>query len=210
MNLLNFKKKIRIQLNRIGLKNKSFTIISNNCWGGFIYQRFGLKYNTPFIGLYMFAPDYIKMLEDFEKIINNPLIFIEHKDSRYKTQLKEKNLFDTYPIGILGENIEIHFLHYSSKTEALEKWNKRVKRINFENMLIKFSDRDLCTEELIQRFDKLNFSNKICFCSREYKDLPSVVYIKEFKDKIEVEEEWRFDKRYIDIKHKINKMYSKN
>ena len=31
-------KKIIGNVNRIGLKNRDFTIISNNCWGGFVYQ----------------------------------------------------------------------------------------------------------------------------------------------------------------------------
>lgn len=49
-------KRILGNINKIGLKNKCFTIISNNCWGGFVYQKFNLQYRTPFVGLFIFAP----------------------------------------------------------------------------------------------------------------------------------------------------------
>ena len=48
-NILRWYRKARI-------KNKEITIISNNCWGGFMYQSCGLQYNTPLIGLYFYAP----------------------------------------------------------------------------------------------------------------------------------------------------------
>jgi uncharacterized protein (DUF1919 family) len=49
-------KPIRRQL----LNDHSFSIISNNCWGGFVYQYFGLKYSSPFAGLFLFSKDYLK------------------------------------------------------------------------------------------------------------------------------------------------------
>lgn len=39
-------KKIEAKSNRRKLNNHKFTIISNNCWGGFIYQKYGLKYHS--------------------------------------------------------------------------------------------------------------------------------------------------------------------
>ena len=51
------KRKIRkffSPIKRIGLKNKSFSIISNNCWGGIVYDIFGLQYRSPTIGCYFF------------------------------------------------------------------------------------------------------------------------------------------------------------
>lgn len=59
-NILRWYRKARI-------KNKEITIISNNCWGGFMYQSCGLQYNTPLIGLYFYAPEYIKLLKDLKK-----------------------------------------------------------------------------------------------------------------------------------------------
>ena len=36
------------------LKNKDFTIISNNCWGGMIYEVYGLQKTSPLYIPYYF------------------------------------------------------------------------------------------------------------------------------------------------------------
>ena len=187
------------------LTNRNFTIVSNNCWGGFVYKTFNLEYNSPFIGLFLFAPDYINLLKNFKNIINNELIFINPEESRYKDKLIEYGTFETYPIGKLDDGVEIHFLHYTSKKEAKEKWNKRVQRIDMNNLLVKFSDRDLCSEELIYEFNKLKFKNKLCFTAKEYKNSNTIV-LKEFKGKECVENEWNYYKKYIDIVNIINSL----
>ncbi|WP_250575514.1 DUF1919 domain-containing protein [Streptococcus macedonicus] len=65
------------------LKNKNFTIICDNCWAGKVYQELGLPYQTPFVGMFVFSPDYIKMLKNLKYYLsgNIPLIFI--KESKY-------------------------------------------------------------------------------------------------------------------------------
>lgn len=45
------------------LKNKSFTLISNNCNGCFILHDLGVKFNTPTVNLYFGMEDFIKFLE---------------------------------------------------------------------------------------------------------------------------------------------------
>ena len=52
------------------LNNTDFSIISNNCWGGSVYRRYGLQYKSPTIGLYFFAEEYIKFLMNLEISIN--------------------------------------------------------------------------------------------------------------------------------------------
>ena len=187
------------------LNNKDFTIISNNCWGGFVYKKFNLKYNTPFIGLFLFAPDYINLLKDFKNIIYNELVFINAEESRYKDTLLERGKFNKYPIGKLDDKVEIHFLHYDSQEDAKNKWTSRVKRINMNNLLIKFCDRDLCSEELILEFEKLEFKNKLCFAAKEYKNT-SVITFKEFYGKEYVADEWEYYERYINITHIFNSL----
>lgn len=205
----NIKKKIKKvigNINRIGLKNRDFTIISNNCWGGFVYQKFNLKYNTPFIGLFIFAPDYIELLENFEVLINKELYFIEAEESKYKEELIKNNTFNKYPIAKLGENVEIHFLHYHSKEEANDKWKERCLRINKDNLLVKFSDKDKCYDDLIIRFDRLKFKNKICFSAKEFKSCNSVITIREFYGDDFVRDEWKYYNRYINIKELLNSL----
>ena len=40
------------------LQNTNFSIISNNCWGGYVYQEQNLPYQSPFVGLFLYAKDY--------------------------------------------------------------------------------------------------------------------------------------------------------
>lgn len=170
------------------LKNKSFSIISDNCWGGFIYQYFNIPYKSPFVGLFIFSPDYIKMLKNLEYYLNSDLVFIEPNETRYKKELIAHGTYETYPIAILGDNVEIHFLHYKSNEEAYEKWSKRVKRLDRKNLIIKFCDRDLCTDELVDEFDKLDFENKVMLSSKDYKIDSNLKLKNETGD--EVKNEW--------------------
>lgn len=143
--------------------NRKFSIISNNCWGGLVYQYFGLPYTSPTIGLFFMDDDYIKFLECLDYYIEQPLKFISIEKSRYKRKLQsESTMKVNYPIALL-DDIEVHFLHYKSEKEAKEKWNKRVKRLNRDRLLIKMSQRFLDSQEILDRFESLPFKNKICF-----------------------------------------------
>ena len=76
--------------------------------------------------------------------MNQELKFIDISKSKYIRDVKSrKDRRDDDPVGIL-EDIELHFLHYNSEIEAKNKWNRRKKRINYSNILFKFSDNDLC------------------------------------------------------------------
>ena len=158
--------------------NKDFTIISNNCWAGFIYQSYKIKYNTPTIGLFFMAEDYILFLKDIKRWLRTPIIFIEPQSSKYKDHFKEWKKFGEYPIGkFVDSDIEIHFLHYKSDLEAIEAWNRRVDRINWNRILYKFNDQNLCDYRHIEKFSKLPYKNKVCFTAKKY-DLPNITYIK--------------------------------
>jgi len=146
------------------IKNRNFSIISNNCWAGRAYQYLDMPYLSPTAGLYFFAPDYIKFVSDLKRYLNTPLRFINPEESKYYEEIKKRNQTDK-PIGIL-DDVEIVFLHYKTKEEAEEKWNRRKERVNFDNIIIKFSRMDLCTEKEIAEFDSLPFKNKFVLNNR--------------------------------------------
>jgi uncharacterized protein (DUF1919 family) len=109
--LRNIEKKIKGKFSRLRLKQTDFTIISNNCWGTFIYKKFDLPYQSPFVNLLIFAEDYIRMLENFSPTLFNGIYFIPHKESKHIIELTERKYLGLeYPIGVIGEGIEIHFL----------------------------------------------------------------------------------------------------
>lgn len=174
-------------IRRKGLVNENFSIISDNCWGGFVYQYFGMPYLSPFIGLFVFSSEYVRMLQSLEDYMREELRFIVHRDSKFAGELVKNGTLGKYPIGILGD-VELHFLHYDSEDEAYQKWRRRVSRINYENLLVKMCDRDLCTESLINDFCSLNYKNKVCITSQVY-DHPECLKLKN-EEGYYVENEW--------------------
>jgi uncharacterized protein (DUF1919 family) len=149
------------------LKRTDFSIISNNCWGGFVYQYYGLPYRTPFIGLFLFPSDYLKLLQNLRHYLDQDLVFIGPDQTRYRDDLIKWNRLGAYPIGRL-DDIEIHFQHFTSDREAREKWTRRLSRLNAENLIVKFCDRDGCTRADIALFDALPYERKICMTAKAY------------------------------------------
>ena len=159
------------------LQKRDFTVVSNNCWGSHIYQRLGVEYQTPFIGLFFEAQSYLKLLSKFRWAIHQEIEFIGESRFPYIEKYR-RDIGVNYPIGLIDNEIEIQFLHYSSPQEALGKWQRRVQRISEDddNLFIKFDDRDECTPEQIQQFDGLPFKNKVCFVSKPYSSLDSTIF----------------------------------
>jgi uncharacterized protein (DUF1919 family) len=85
----------------------------------------------------------------------------------------------TYPIGLLGGEIEIHFMHYKTEEEAREKWNKRVKRVPEADseLFFKFDDRDGCKREHLEAFHQLPFSNKLSFTSKPHLEFDNNIHV---------------------------------
>jgi len=140
------------------LNKHDLVLISNNCWGSELYYALRREYNTPFVGLFLFAECYIDLLENFEGMIYSELEF--SATSRYFSSAP------SYPIGMLGGRIEIHFLHYPSEREAFDKWNRRIARLKMAMdsnvpVFVKFCDRDGCTINHLARFHATQYQNKI-------------------------------------------------
>ena len=186
------------------IKNKNVTIISNNCWGGFMYQSCKLEYQSPFVGLFILARCYIELLERFDEVINRPLIFKRTVDSKYKKFLKGNWIIGMFE----GTDIEIVFMHYHSESEIRLKWNRRLKRIDRNNMLVKLSDTDegLFNEEILKRFEALPFKHKVCFTCKPYPQSKSVIYLPEFKNQGRVLYEWAYSNRHYKFVKEVNKL----
>ena len=154
-----YKIRQRYVLKRV--KSRDFTIISNNCWAGSVYRYFHMPYLSPTVGLYFFAEDYLKFVSDLHYYLEKRLHFIPAKESQYAEVLAKRNHLHV-PVARLGD-IEVIFLHYRTEDEAREKWERRVQRMNWDNIFIKFSRMNLCTDEHIQAFSELPFQNKFVF-----------------------------------------------
>jgi uncharacterized protein (DUF1919 family) len=102
----------------------------------------------------------------------------------FSNRSKYDSLVYAYPVGKI-DDIELHFVHYNSVAEAREKWEKRLKRVNFDNIFVIGSDRGYCTPDIIARFLHLPFKNKLFFSSRK-SNSKEVVYFKEYANDEEV------------------------
>ena len=109
---------------------------------------------------------------------------------------------DNIPIGLL-DDVEIMFLHYSTPEEAREKWDRRVRRINWDHLIIKFSQQNLATIDHLRAVDRLPYKNKIVFTTGDY-GLSSQVIYKESLGLPEVFDEVTHFKSYLDLPALIN------
>jgi uncharacterized protein (DUF1919 family) len=197
------KNKIFARYYRSKLRNKDFSIICNNCVAGLIYQKFGLPYLTPTVGLFFYSEDYIKFLENFEYYVLKSLKFTtvsKHPESNVLLNKKH------YPIGLLDDEIEVHFMHYKTPEEALEKWNRRKMRIDLTNLFFIYSDRDNFREEFLKTYEKLPFKHKIFLSSKPREQKDFVVFVKDYEKETQVGESEHNCKylKYIDIVKWLN------
>lgn len=153
----------------VRLNERKISIISNHCWGGFTYHYLCMRFNSPFVNMFMGDEDYLKLLENFHYYIS---LEVEYVGEEYETNLKRK-----YPIGKLGD-ICLHFNHYISFEEVLQKWEERKKKMNMDNLFIHMSTE---SREYAERFDLLSYKNKIVFVPRSF-GLESEINLEYFDD----------------------------
>ncbi len=168
---MNFIKRVEWYLYKkikfLRLKNHNPTIISSNCNGEFIYYDMKMKFLSPTINLSFEMNEYIKFLQNLKWYLDQEIV--EINDERF-----------SFPTGMLGD-IEIRFNHYKTFEEAVNKWNERKKRINWDNLFIMGIDGDGCTYESIRAFDALPYKNKVIFTHIPYPEFKSAFYIKGFE-----------------------------
>ncbi len=170
------KDKIKKYFLRKKLNSTDFTIISNNCWGSFTYQKYGIKYLSPTVGLFILGCDFVKLCANYEEYFNQKLQFIDWEQSSYYNQIKNDK---PYPVARLGD-IEIYFMHYHSEQEAADKWYRRVKRINKNHLIFKLSQRECCSKQDIEKFISLPLQHKVCFAYDEVEGAVNVPELKGF------------------------------
>ena len=158
------------------LQNKDFVVVSNNCFGGQAYQWLKLPYNTPFIGLFVHGPCYLKLLQDFDFYLKQDLCFV--------TKSEYKDAVQAYPIALLHD-IELHFLHYKTQQEVIDKWYRRLERLkeqtNYDNFFFQISDQDLVDQNIIEAFHKLDFKNKLSFAAFDIEGLNNKQHVNVYK-----------------------------
>lgn len=136
------------------IRNKDFTLITNNCIGGVIYHNLGMKFLSPTINLSIRGEDYLAFVKNLKEYTSCPLIEVTEYNSNY-------------PVGKLiptNHNLNpiiVYFQHYKTFSEAKEKWNIRCKRMNFNNIYFIWEFYDnLYNIDLIKQFSRLGNNYK--------------------------------------------------
>lgn len=176
----------RNKYERSKLKNKDFTIFSQNCIGGIMYHDLGQQFLSPTVNMLFTPSDFLKFVKDPQKYLNAKLYFETPATS--------------HPHGIL-EDIKINFVHYKTNEEAFEKWEQRKQRINWDNIFVICCDENLTYDE-IKDFDNLPYKNKILFLSKNMPEIKCGIYAKCFKDKT--------DARLLNFANPLGKRYYQN
>ncbi|MCD9546750.1 DUF1919 domain-containing protein [Photobacterium carnosum] len=136
----------------------NLSIISSNCLAGCIYSDLGKEFLSPTINTFFYAECFIKFCEHLDYYLS-----LDLKEAKYSKYIDKTD----YPVGVL-DNIEIHFLHYSSFADAYEKWNNRKKKVNYNNIRFLMTDRDGFNKNIGSRFDLLPGKKNIIFTANKY------------------------------------------
>jgi len=193
---VNGARKIANLLWRLRHNGNDFSIISNNCWGGAIYQSLHRPYLSPFAGIFLMAPCYLRLLADLRHYLSRPPR--QTTKSQYASVHRVYGPTLPYPLGILDDNIEIHFLHYAAWEEALDKWQRRTERINWDRLFIKFGDQNDSSLGAVQQFLQLSYERKLCLTNRQEVHGPAVVAMKGIGPTTRFQEDVEF-RRYMDV-----------
>lgn len=128
------------------IRENNVSIISDTCWGGFVYHLLGMEFSSPLINTLVLEEDFLRLIHDVPYWFHLPL-----KEKRSKQSEKP------YPVGILedenGGGVEIQFLHSKTFCEASEEWNRRIKRFHYNNYLVQMNVMNV---EAALRFSKVN------------------------------------------------------
>lgn len=135
------------------LKRNPISIISDDCWGGRVYNYLGLRYDSPFINFWVYNNDFVKMVSDLKCYMDKPLV------------LERQGSVTEAPVGSLGEDEEkvyLHFIHAYSFEEAKADFERRRKRINMNNLFIKMQyGWGEYSRDVFCKYERLHYSKKI-------------------------------------------------
>lgn len=202
------KKLIRLMapLRRIGLRNRDFSILSNNCWGGVMSRDWGLPYNSPTCGVFLFAKDYLKFLSDLPRYLSAELEPMTYAESPWVEELHNRYPDEEVLLARLVD-LTVVCVHYHSIEEARDKWARRAARINFDNLIVKFNDQNLFEKEDFDTFMKLPYEHKLFFTANPaFRGQEGVVFFDEYEKDGFVLDDIKTSRRYFNLKKYLNRI----
>lgn len=141
---------------------KDFTIISQNCIGGVLYHDLGMEFLSPTINTFIPEPGFVRMVLNLKHYMAQPLVI---------------RWGEEYPIGML-DDVEIHFMHYETCQEAKAAWDRRVKRINWDKILVLATDRDGFDDAVYAQWKQISYPKVLFTANPKYTE--DAVYFHEY------------------------------
>lgn len=132
------------------------TIFAPNCWGGVTYNKLCLRFDSPFINMFVRPDDYIKFLANPKHYLGCELQF---REMQWENILKRD-----FPVAEC-DDILLNFNHYVSFDDANDAWKRRKERINWNNLFVMFYDEDM---ERVMRFCEMPYEKKVCFVPYQF------------------------------------------
>ena len=176
-------KKLELYNNRQKMINinsfpKDLTIISNTCIGGRLYHDYHQKFLSPTIDFYMEPDSFVKFCCNLEYYLNCEIKPLPD----YKIDYLSNFLFCD-----IGGLIAAFGHTNDSYDKIISKWNERKKRVNYDNIVVIATERNVlkepftkCSEETVKEFGKIPYK-KVLFSVVDYK-YDYVSYLPSFKD----------------------------
>jgi uncharacterized protein (DUF1919 family) len=177
--IVSIRNRLGAVVNRSGLDTEEFTVISNDCWGQALYEGYGLPYQTPLVGSGMYADCFIRFLGNIEGYLNTPPRFVP--ETRHLALGRIRNQRGKWPIALLGDDVEVHFLHYKTEDESRRVWEAGCERLQLKRIAVKFSaDKDGATQEHIELFSKMPFHRKLLLSKEPHPEIDCAVHTPNF------------------------------
>ncbi len=166
----------------IKILESRITLIAEVCYGGYIYNQLGLQFNSPFINTRIEENDYLKLLEKLYYYLEQKIVLIN--DIGTVENMKSTMVSPDVSWGKMGypvfalDDVKLHAIHTLNPYTYTEEWNRRIKRINTNNVLVMMI---LENDNVAKRFSRLNIKNKIGFYFKEMEST-DIVCLKEWAD----------------------------
>lgn len=129
------------------------SLLCNNCTGGVILHELGLRFDTPTINTWI--PD-----EDFLRFAENIAFY---KKQQVKILPNQKD----YVLACLGD-VHVHFMHETDPEKAICDWNRRVSRLDEENLYCLFVADQNTADEIVQAVSQLPLPHVCVLTEKEY------------------------------------------
>lgn len=155
----------------VKIKESNVSILSDYCFAGHLYHKFGMKFTSPTINMFTDNENYYRFLCNLEKYMSTKMSKVENE---VDTLWQERY---ACPRGRL-DDVEWVFLHDLVYDTAADRWNQGIERFNWDNYIVIMS---IMSDDMAYKFDALPIKNKIGFYWKNLK-LDSVIYTPAWKN----------------------------